>query len=150
MSISHACVVEKLGQEHGELREAQRAVAEALERFGFAGVAAGPQLARAIRRFADHLLRHLAYEELEGYLRAEVALRPEVAPRVRQLQEEHEELRRRVGHIGADLERRTEDPEEVLLLATDLKDLFLFLHAHEEAETRLSLDVYWSDDGPAD
>jgi iron-sulfur cluster repair protein YtfE (RIC family) len=95
------------------------------------------------RRLAEHLKKHMALEEADGYLREVRARRPALSSEVDRLQYEHDELGRLMDQVQRSLDELR--PEDNLLIRSScvrIATLLSYVEQHEEQEQRLVLHVY--------
>jgi iron-sulfur cluster repair protein YtfE (RIC family) len=100
------------------------------------------------RRLAEHLKKHMALEEADGYLREVRMRRPALAHEIDRLQHEHDELGRLMDQVQVALDELK--PEDNLLIRSccvRLATLLSYVEQHEEEEQRLVLHLYSQDIG---
>jgi iron-sulfur cluster repair protein YtfE (RIC family) len=105
-----------------------------------------PEARECFRRLVEHLKKHMALEEAEGYLREVRAQRPALAPEIDRLQHEHDELGRLMDQVLRSLDELR--PEDNLLIRSScvrIATLLSYVEQHEEEEQRLVLHVYSQD-----
>ena len=108
-----------------------------------------PEARECFRRLVEHLKKHMALEEADGYLRAVRAQRPALAPEIDRLQHEHDELGRLMDQVQRALdELRPEDNLLIRSTCVRLATLLSYVEQHEEEEQRLVLHVFSADMRP--
>lgn len=144
-------IVENLQREHEQLLEAQKGLRKALKTYrDRPSRETGGELAASLSEFTAHLTRHFQYEEEGGFLQPLLEHDPSVAPRVRQLSDEHDRMRRDFQELAGGLEDRLAQPDAARRLDAAMLSLLDRLHEHEMAENGLVLDVFWTDSGLID
>ncbi|MEW6249636.1 MAG: hemerythrin domain-containing protein [Planctomycetota bacterium] len=107
-----------------------------------------PEARECFRRLADHLKKHMALEETDGYLREVRERRPALSDEVDRLQHEHAELERLMGHIQHEMdELRPEDNLLIRCCCARIGMLLSYVERHEEQENQLVLHVFCQDLG---
>jgi len=97
-----------------------------------------PEARECFRRLAEHLKKHMALEEADGYLHDVRARRPALAPEIDRLQHEHEELGRLLDQTQFALTDL--GPVDNLLIRSccvRIATLLSYGEQHEEQEQRL-------------
>lgn len=105
----------------------------------------------SLRRFDEHLVKHFALEEQDGYLEAVVERRPTLALEVDRLRRQHSELSRVLGSIRRDLEPITD--VDTLLIEDScirIQTMLRFIADHESRENLIIISVFTSDLGTKD
>ncbi len=98
-----------------------------------------------------HLIKHMALEEHEGYMKTVVEMRPTLSPEVERLQHEHEEI----GKIMTSVHEAVEslEPADRLLVrdcCRRIDNLLHYIEHHENDENLLLLTSMTSDIGAND
>ncbi len=107
-----------------------------------------PEARECFRRLTDHMKKHMALEEADGYLNDVRTQRPVLCDEVDRLQHEHSELERLMGGIQAALDEL--EPADALLIrncCVRISILLSYIEQHEEQEQRLVLHVFCQDFG---
>ena len=102
-----------------------------------------PEARECFRRLVEHLKKHMALEEADGYLREVRAQRPALSSEIDRLQHEHDELGRLMDQVQRSLDELW--PEDQLLIRSAcvrIATLLSYVEQHEEQEQRLVLHVY--------
>lgn len=102
-----------------------------------------PEARECFRRLVEHLKKHMALEEVDGYLRDVRAQHPRLSSEVDRLQHEHDELGRLMDQNQAALdELRPEDNLLIRSCCVRIATLLSYIEHHEEQEQRLVLHLY--------
>ncbi len=105
-----------------------------------------PEARECFRRLAEHLKKHMALEEADGYLRDARAQHPRLALEIDRLQHEHDELGKLMDQVQSALDEVR--PADNLLIRSScvrIATLLSYVEQHEEEEQRLVLHVYGQD-----
>jgi iron-sulfur cluster repair protein YtfE (RIC family) len=109
-----------------------------------------PEARECFRRLSEHLKKHMALEEADGYLRDVRARRPTLSHEIDRLQHEHEELGRLMDQAQISLDELK--PQDNLLIrgcCVRISTLLSYVEQHEEQEQRLVLHLYCQESGGA-
>ncbi len=101
--------------------------------------------------FRAHMVKHMALEEREGYLTGVVERRPGLAPEVRRLEREHQELIRIMERIHVCVTEL--DGEDRLLIrdcCSRIGNLLSYIEHHDDKENMLVTYTFTQDIGASD
>jgi iron-sulfur cluster repair protein YtfE (RIC family) len=105
-----------------------------------------PEARECFRRLSEHLKKHMALEEADGYLREVRARHPKLSNEVDRLQHEHDELGRLMDQVQIALdELRCEDNLLIRSCCVRISTLLSYVEQHEEQEQRLVLHLFGQD-----
>jgi hemerythrin-like domain-containing protein len=140
-----------LHEEHKALRVLQEELLESFEDFLVEPNERGQEsLHNLFREFASTLERHFDFEEMDGYLSSVLERRPNRAPAVAKLREEHAVARAMLTNMNLIL---LNDLEGSVQLRRDFKDrcfeLLDLLCRHEREERELVMETFWLEGGVA-
>ena len=102
-----------------------------------------PEARECFRRLTEHLKKHMALEEADGYLRDVRARYPKLASEVDRLQHEHDELGKLMDQVQVAMdELRPGDHLLIRSCCVRIATLLSYIEHHEEEEQRLILHLY--------
>jgi len=109
------------------------------------------ELRNRFEHLRAHMIKHMALEEQEGYMKTVVEMRPTLSPEVERLQHEHEEI----GKIMAGVHEAVEalKPADRLLVrdcCRRIDNLIHYIEHHENDENLLLITSLTSDLGAND
>lgn len=128
-----------LQEAHELLRELAADLSAVIDDLGAAGGNVRfDALALAASEFRDGLLRHLAFEECDGYLKPVTLRNPARGEEVRRLREEHDRMRAAVDRLYEDaIAFAKGEPREFGAFAAGVHGLLAEISAHERKEEAL-------------
>ncbi|HMS16800.1 MAG TPA: hemerythrin domain-containing protein [Planctomycetota bacterium] len=101
-------------------------------------------LALTLSEFREGLLRHLAWEECEGYLKPVMSRDPTRAQEVRHLREDHDRFRQAIdGLLQSVMDEARSPDHHVDELCSRVRAFLRELHLHEQREEALVRKVYY-------
>jgi len=141
----------RLHDEHKAMRVLQEELLESFENFLVEPDEKNQEsLHNLFREFASTLERHFHFEEMEGYLPAVQERRPNRAPAVAKLREDHAVVRAMLTSMNLIL---LNDLQSSVQLRRDFKDRFFelldLLCRHEREERELVMETFWLEGGVA-
>ncbi len=101
-----------------------------------------PEAQECFRRLTEHMKKHMALKEADGYLRDVRTRHPHLSAEVDRLQHEHDELGRLMDQVQSALDELR--PADSLLIKSScvrIATLLSYIEQHEEQEQRLLLHM---------
>ncbi len=101
-----------------------------------------------MKSFARHLLRMIDLEERDGYMSVVLEEKPNLDGRIKRMQREHREFRRRLEEMHPDIAALTAVSEEQFeYVCSQIAELLDQVDSHDEAEIELLQDTLLHDEG---
>lgn len=145
-------IAKRLSKEHFELEVLMKRLLECADVMPRTNHAAWIEECRSVyAAFRDHVLKHMALEEVDGYLSVVVEKRPGLSCEVERLQREHQSLSHLIDSLSDAIVALTpEEPLRIRDCCHRIRDLIAYIRHHEQDENMLVLSAFTDEIGTKD
>lgn len=145
-------IAKRLSREHFELEILMKRLQACVDFMPRTNEAAWIEECRSVyAAFRNHLLKHMALEEADGYLTNVLEQRPGLGCEVERLQREHDSLSYLIESLGDAIEVLTPDePLRIRDCCHRVRDLIAYIRHHEHDENMIVLSAFTDEIGTKD